>query len=89
MSRNNTSIILFLLFTFFMLYVGLWSELAGRIRFNQWDIIGIGARFRVTNHNLYSNLYLLGLVLIMVIIFLKKALNFLNNIKKVRSKSQN
>ena len=82
MSRNNTSIILFLLFTFFMLYVGLWSELAGRIKFNQWDIIGTGAKGRVTNHNLYSNFYLIGLALIMVIVFFRKALKILNYIKK-------
>jgi hypothetical protein len=52
-----------------MLYLGLWSELAGRIKFNQWDIIG--AKGRITNHNLYSNLYILGLVLIISILFFK------------------
>ena len=87
--KIRTWLLVIIIYTLLLLYLGLWSELAGRIRFNQWDIIGIGARFRVTNHNLYSNLYLIGLVLIMVIIFFKKALNFLNNIKKVRSKSQN
>jgi nitric oxide reductase large subunit len=70
MNRNNTFIILFLLFTFFMLYLGLWSELAGRIKFNQWDIIG--AKGRVTNHNLYSNLYILGIVLITALLCFKK-----------------
>jgi hypothetical protein len=72
MKRYNTFIILFLLFTFFMMYVGLWSELTSRIKFNKWDIIGIGARYRgVTNHNLYSNLYILGIVLIVIILYFK------------------
>lgn len=64
MKRNKTfAIIVF--FTFFMLYAGLWSELAGRFKFNQWDIIG--AKGRVTNHNLYSNIYIIGIVVILVI----------------------
>ncbi len=67
-------------YTLLLLYLGLWSELAGRIRFNQWDIIGIGARFRVTNHNLYSNLYLLGIVFIIVISYLIKLIrNYKSN----------
>jgi len=53
-----------------MLYLGLWSELASRIKFNQWDIIG--ARGRVTNHNLYSNLYILGVILIAALLCFKK-----------------
>jgi len=76
MNRNNTFIILFLLFTFFMLYLGLWSELAGRIKFNQWDIIG--AKGRVTNHNLFSNLYILGIVLIAALLCFKKLIKRYN-----------
>jgi hypothetical protein len=75
-------LLVIIIYTLLLLYLGLWSELAGRIKYNQWDIIGIGARFRVTNHNLYSNFYLLGLVLIMVIVFFRKALKILNYIKK-------
>ena len=70
--------LILIIYTLLLLYLGLWSELAGRIRFNQWDIIGIGARFRVTNHNLYSNLYLLGIVFIIVISYLIK---FIRNYK--------
>ena len=70
--------LILIIYTLLLLYLGLWSELAGRIRFNQWDIIGIGARFRVTNHNLYSNLYLLGIVFILVISYLIK---FIRNYK--------
>jgi hypothetical protein len=82
-------LLVIIIYTLLLLYLGLWSELAGRIKFNQWDIIGIGAKGRVTNHNLYSNFYLLGLVLIMIIVFFRKALKILSYIKKVRSKSQN
>ena len=70
--------LILIIYTLLLLYLGLWSELAGRIRFNQWDIIGIGTRFRVTNHNLYSNLYLLGIVFILVISYLIK---FIRNYK--------
>jgi hypothetical protein len=83
-------LLVIIIYTLLLLYLGLWSELAVRIKYNQWDIIGIGHRFRgVTNHNLYSKFYLLGLVLIMAIVFFRKALKILNNIKKIRSKSQN
>ena len=71
-------LLVIIIYTLLLLYLGLWSELAGRIRFNQWDIIGIGTRFRVTNHNLYSNLYLLGIVFILVISYLIK---FIRNYK--------
>ncbi len=72
--------LILIIYTLLLLYLGLWSELAGRIRFNQWDIIGIGARFRVTNHNLYSNLYLLGIVFIIVISYLIKLIrNYKSN----------
>ena len=62
-------LLVIIIYTLLLLYVGLWSEFAGRIKFNQWDIIG--ARGRITNHNLYSNLYILGLVFIAVILCLK------------------
>jgi hypothetical protein len=65
----KTKVLVFTIYTLTILYLGLWSELVGRIKFNQWDIIG--ANGRVTNHNLYSNLYILGIVLIAVIICLK------------------
>lgn len=63
MVRNNTFTLLFLLFTFFMLYIGLWSELVHRVKFNSWDIIGV--RVRVTNSNLFSSLYILGLFILL------------------------
>ena len=79
--KIRTWLLVIIIYTLLLLYLGLWSELAGRIKFNQWDIIGIGHRFRgVTNHNLYSNLYLLGLVLIMAIVFFRKALKILNQL---------
>ena len=61
--------VIIVIYTILLLYMGLWSELAGRIKFNQWDIIG--AKGRVTNHNIYSNLYILGIVLIAVILYFK------------------
>ena len=76
--KIRTWLLVIIIYTLLLLYLGLWSELAGRIKFNQWDIIGIGARFRVTNHNLYSNLYLLGIVFILVISYLIK---FIRNYK--------
>ena len=76
--KIRTWLLVIIIYTLLLLYLGLWSELAGRIRFNQWDIIGIGAGFRVTNHNLYSNLYLLGIVFIIVISYLIK---FIRNYK--------
>ena len=62
-------LLVIIIYTLLLLYAGLWSELDGRIKFNQWDIIG--ARGRVTNHNLYSNLYILGIFLIAVIFYFK------------------
>ena len=62
-------LLVIIIYTLLLLYVGLWSELAGRIKFNQWVIIG--AKGRVTNHNLYSNLYILGIFLIAVIFYFK------------------
>ena len=67
--KEKRWLLVIIIYTLLLLYVGLWSELVGRIKFNQWDIIG--ANGRVTNHNLYSNLYILGLVLIAVILCLK------------------
>lgn len=61
------------IFTLIMLYIGLWSELAGRIKYNQWDIIG--AKGRITNHNLYSNLYIIGIVLMAVILSIKNLIS--------------
>lgn len=70
------SLVIIIIYTLLLLYVGLWSELAGRIKFNQWDIIGVGGR--VTNHNLYSNLYILGIVLIAALICFKKLIKKYN-----------
>jgi hypothetical protein len=67
--KIKTVLIPIILYTILILYAGLWSELTGRIKFNQWDIIG--PKLRVTNHNLYSNLYILGIVLIAVILSFK------------------
>ena len=72
--------LIIILYTLLLLYVGLWSELTFRFKFNDWNIIG--ARGRVTNHNLYSNFYVLGLVFIMIILFFRKALKILNQIKR-------
>ncbi len=62
-------LLVIIIYTLLLLYLGLWSELIGRIKLSQWDIIG--AKGRVTNHNLYSNLYILGIVLIAVIFYFK------------------
>jgi hypothetical protein len=70
--------VIIIIYTLLLLYVGLWSELTGRIKFNQWDIIG--AKGRVTNHNLYSNMYILGIVLIAVVLYFKYLIS--NYIKK-------
>jgi hypothetical protein len=53
-------LLIFSMFTLFMLYIGLWNEMKSRIRFNQWDIIG--PTWRVTNHNFYSNIYIIGVL---------------------------
>ena len=72
--------VIIVIYTILLLYMGLWSELAGRIKFNQWDIIGIGARFRVTNHNLYSNFYIIGIIFILIIsYFIKLTRNYKSN----------
>ncbi len=57
MSRK--SLMILLIYTLFFLYIGLWDEIVYRLKFNQWNIIGL--KWRVTNHNLYSNLYIVGL----------------------------
>lgn len=67
--KIKTLLQVIIIYTFLILYAGLWSELSGRIKFNQWDIIG--AKGRITNHNLYSNLYIIGLVLMAVILSIK------------------
>ena len=69
-------LLVIIIYTLLLLYAGLWSELAGRIKFNQWDIIG--AKGRVTNHNLYSNLYILGIVLITALLCFKKLIKRYN-----------
>jgi nitric oxide reductase large subunit len=71
--KTKTLLQVIIIYTFLILYAGLWSELAGRIKFNQWDIIG--PKGRVTNHNLYSSLYILGIVLIAVILFIKNLIS--------------
>jgi hypothetical protein len=68
--------LIIIIYTLLLLYGGLWSELEGRIKFNQWDIRG--ANGRVTNHNLYSNLYILGIFLIAALLCLKKLIKRYN-----------
>lgn len=63
------------IYTLLLLSMGLWAELAGRIKFNQWDIIGLGVKGRVTNHNLFSSLYILGIVLTAVILYFKNPIS--------------
>jgi hypothetical protein len=78
--KIKTWLLVIIIYTLLLLYIGLWSELAGRIKFNQWDIIGIGAKGRVTNHNLYSNFYIIGIVFILVIsYFIKLIRNYKSN----------
>ncbi len=48
---RKITILIFILLTILILYAGLWDELANRVRFNKWDIIG--TKGRVTNYNLY------------------------------------
>jgi nitric oxide reductase large subunit len=69
--KIKTLLLIIILYTILILYAGLWAELTGRIKFNQWDIIGLGAKGRVTNHNLYSSLYIISIVLIAVILLFK------------------
>lgn len=71
--KIKTLLQVIIIYTFLILYAGLWSELSGRIKFNQWDIIG--AKGRITNHNLYSNLYIIGLVLMAVILSIKNLIS--------------
>lgn len=68
--KSKSLLFIIVLFTTFLLYMGLWSELTERIKFNQWDIIG--AKGRVTNHNLYSVLYIIGVFFILVLSWLLK-----------------
>ena len=62
--------LILIIYTLLLLYAGLWSELTSRVKFNDWDIIGTNGR--VTNHNLYSNFYILGIVLIAALFCFKK-----------------
>jgi hypothetical protein len=55
----------FVLYTILVLYLGLGSELIYRFKFNDWDIFG--AYGRVTNINLFSNFYILGAVLFLIV----------------------
>jgi hypothetical protein len=55
----------FVLYTILVLYSGLGSELIYRFKFSDWDIFG--AHGRVTNINLYSNFYILGAVLFLIV----------------------
>ena len=61
---RKITILIFILLTILILYAGLWDELANRVRINKWDIIG--TKGRVTNHNLYSNLYLYVVLLFLM-----------------------
>lgn len=61
---RKITILIFILLTILILYAGLWDELANRVRFNKWDIIG--TKGRVTNYNLYSNLYLCVVLLFLM-----------------------
>ena len=62
---RKITILIFILLTILILYAGLWNELANRVRFNKWDIIG--TKGRVTNHNLYSNMYLFVVLLFLML----------------------
>ena len=75
--KKMTFYLIVILYTAFMLYEGLWSEIKARIKFNNWNIIG--AHGRVTNFNLFSNTYILGILLIVM----------LNLILKLIRKSRN
>jgi hypothetical protein len=68
--NKMTFYLIVILYTAFMLYEGLWSEIKARIKFNNWYIIG--AHGRVTNFNLFSNTYILGLIIIIMMYFILK-----------------
>jgi uncharacterized BrkB/YihY/UPF0761 family membrane protein len=68
--KKMTFYLIVILYTAFMLYEGLWSEIKARIKFNNWNIIG--AHGRVTNFNLFSNAYILGLIIIIMMYFILK-----------------
>lgn len=68
--KKMTFYLIVILYTAFMLYEGLWSEIKGRVKFNNWNIIG--AHGRVTNFNLMSNTYILGLIIIIMMYFILK-----------------
>ena len=70
---KKISILTFIILTIIILYVGLFDELFNRYKFNQWDIIG--NKGRVTNHNLFSNLYLFLVLLYLFFYLLVKLKN--------------
>ena len=61
---KKISLFIFILLTILILYAGLWDELANRVKFNKWDIIG--TKGRVTNQNIFSNLYLCVVLLCLI-----------------------
>ena len=61
---KKISLFIFILLTILILYAGLWDELANRVKFNKWDIIG--TKGRVTNQNIFSNLYLCVVLLFLM-----------------------
>lgn len=75
--KTKTLLQVIVIYTFLILFAGLWSELAGRIKFNKWDIIG--ATGRVTNHNLYSNIYIRGIICILIISY------FIKFVRKIKT----
>ena len=60
----------FVIYTILVLYLGLGSELIYRFKYNDWNIFG--AYGRVTNINLFSNFYILGAVLFLIVSFVLK-----------------
>lgn len=76
---KKISLLSFIIVTILFLYVGLFDELYNRYKFNQWDIIG--AKGRVTNHNLYTNIYIRGIILFLVISYFIKLFKKYKSIK--------
>ena len=65
------------LWTILIYYIGLGAEILGRFKHHNWNIIG--SYGRVTDANLYSNLYLIGLCLFL---FFALAIRLNNKLKK-------
>lgn len=78
---KKISLLIFILITILILYSGLWDELVNRFKFNQWDIIG--PKRRVTNHNLYSNLYLVVIIIFLTFYISDKIKRYLKSNKNV------